>query len=151
MSDPMKQGPRSSRRAFSLGVFAVLLAIPRRAHAGTYLDRAALLLGAAVGETAYLRTRLSDRELAQVVHAMSVARRQAASAMTVPKEVAQAHPHLLLTLENYEQATEGATRGEGERFIIYAQRALDEERTFRAVLKQFGWTLPSGARNSNQR
>jgi hypothetical protein len=145
MTDEWKKGPRSSRRAFSLGVFAALLAIPRRAHAGTYLNRAALLLGAAVRETAYLRTRLGDRELAQVVYTMSVARRQAASAMTVPGEVAQAHPHLLLTLENYEQATEGATRGEGERFIIYAQRALDEERTFRAVLKQFGWTLPDGA------
>jgi hypothetical protein len=145
MTGGLTQGPRSSRRVFSLGLAAVLLAIPRRAHAGTYLNRAALLLGAAVRETAYLRPRLSDRELAQVVYKMSVARRQAASAMTVPSEVAQAHPHLLLTLENYEQATEGATRGEGERFIIYAQRALDEERTFRAVLKQFGWTLPNGA------
>jgi hypothetical protein len=137
---------RLGRRAFSLGLGAVALSLTERAFAGTYLNRAALLLGGAVRETEYLRGKLGDRELAQVVYSMAVARRQAASAMTVPKEVAQAHPHLLLTLENYEQATEGATRGEGERFIIYAQRALDEERTFRAVLKQHGWTLPGGSK-----
>ena len=136
---------RFGRRAFSLGLGAAAFSLSERAFAGTYLNRAALLIGAAVRETAYLRARLGDRELAQVVYSMAVARRQAASAMTVPSEVAQAHPHLLLTLENHEQATEGATRGEGERFIIYAQRALDEERTFRAVLKQLGWTLPEGA------
>jgi hypothetical protein len=133
---------RIGRRAFSLGVCAAALSLSERAFAGTYLNRAALLLCGAVRETEYLRSRLGDRELAQVVYSMSVARRQTASAMTVPSEVAQAHPHLLLTFENYEQATEGASRGEGQRFIIHAQRALDEERTFRAVLKQFGWTLP---------
>lgn len=133
---------RMGRRAFSLGVCAAVLSSSERAFAGTYLNRAVVLLAAAVRETEYLRKRLSDRELAQVVYSMAVARRQAGSAMTVPSEVANAHPHLLLTLENYEQATEGATRGEGERFVIYAQRAVDEERTFRSVLKQHGWTLP---------
>ena len=62
--------------------------------------------------------------------------------MTVPKEVVLAHPHLLLVLESYEQAAEAATRGDAARFITYYQRALDEERTFRAVLKSFGWVLP---------
>jgi tRNA-2-methylthio-N6-dimethylallyladenosine synthase len=60
----------------------------------------------------------------------------------VPKEVVQAHPHLLLTLENYERAADAAVAGEADRFMIYCQRAQDEERTFRAVLKQFGWELP---------
>lgn len=133
---------RIGRRVFSLGVCAAVLSSSERAFAGTYLNRAALLLNAAVSETEYLRKRLSDKELAQVVYSMAKARRETASLMTVPTEVGNAHPHLLLTLENYEQATEGATRGEGERFIIYAQRAIDEERTFRSVLKQHGWTLP---------
>jgi len=62
--------------------------------------------------------------------------------MTVPKEVEQAHPHLLLVLENYLQAAEAATLGESARFVIFHQRALDEERTFKAVLKQLGWVLP---------
>jgi hypothetical protein len=60
----------------------------------------------------------------------------------VPKEVVQAHPHLLLTLENYERAADAAVAGEADRFMIYCQRAQDEERTFRAVLKQLGWELP---------
>jgi len=62
--------------------------------------------------------------------------------MTVPKEVLLAHPHLLLVLENYVQSSEAATRGEAERYLQYHQRALDEERTFRTVLKQLGWVLP---------
>jgi hypothetical protein len=73
------------------------------------------------------------------------ARLDAANAMTVPKEVVQAHPHLLLVLEHYIQAAEAATRGEAERFVQYHQRALDEERAFRVVLKQLGWVLPDGA------
>jgi hypothetical protein len=66
----------------------------------------------------------------------------------VPKEVVQAHPHLLLTLENYERAMDAAVNGEGERFMIYCQRAQDEERTFRAVLRQLGWELPEGRRRN---
>jgi hypothetical protein len=113
------------------------------AFSGTYLSRASLLLAGGARESAYLRARFSDRELARVVSRLARARLDTASAMTVPKEVVQAHPHLLLALENHVQAAEAATRGEGERFNVDYQRALDEERTFRAVLKQFGWTLPS--------
>ena len=68
--------------------------------------------------------------------------RQSLIPMTVPKEVVNAHPHLLLVLESYTQACEGATRGDLERFTTYYQRALDEDRTFRAVLKSLGWVLP---------
>jgi hypothetical protein len=46
-------------------------------------------------------------------------------------------------LEHYQQAAEVATLGEAERFAIYHQRAADEERTFKAVLKQLGWVLPN--------
>ncbi len=91
---------------------------------------------------AYLRARIADRELARVVQKLAEARLETASSMTVPKEVVQAHPHLLLVLENHAQAAEAATRGEADRFNVFYQRALDEERTFRAVLKQFGWVLP---------
>jgi hypothetical protein len=112
------------------------------AWAGTYLNRAAVLLAGGAREANYLRARVADRELAVVVHRLAQARLAAAQEMTVPKEVVLAHPHLLLVLESYEQASEAATRGDAERFITYYQRALDEERTFRAVLKSFGWVLP---------
>jgi hypothetical protein len=62
--------------------------------------------------------------------------------MQVPKEVAQAHPHLLLVLENCERAADAAKEGRVQRFMIYLQRAREEERTLRGVLKQLGWTLP---------
>jgi hypothetical protein len=112
------------------------------AWGGTYLNRAAVLLAGGAREANYLRARIADRELAAVVHRLAQARLAAAQEMTVPKEVVLAHPHLLLVLESYEQATDAATRGEAERFITFYQRALDEERTFRAVLKTLGWVLP---------
>jgi hypothetical protein len=130
-----------SRRAFGLGAASALVLGARTAWAGTYLNRAAVLLTGGAREAAYLRARLGDRELAGVVHQLAKARLATAGAMTVPKEVALAHPHLLLVLENYEQATDAATRGELERFTTCYQRAQDEDRTFRAVLKSFGWVL----------
>lgn len=133
------------RRLFGLGLGlgAALLLAPSFAWAGSYLTRAALLVSEGSREATYLRNRFGDKELAMLVHRMAQARLQAGSAMLVPKEVAQAHPHLLLVLENYERATDAAVRGESERFLVYYQRAQDEERTFRAVLKQLGWELPS--------
>ena len=112
------------------------------AWGGTYLNRAAVLVAGATREANYLRARVADRELAGVIHRLAQARLSAAQDMTVPKEVVMAHPHLLLVLESYEQATEAATRGDAERFITFYQRALDEERTLRAVLKTLGWVLP---------
>jgi hypothetical protein len=131
-----------SRRTLGLCAFAAVLGVVETAWAGTYLNRAVVLLIGALREASYLRARVSDRELAGVIHKLAQARLAAATAMTVPKEVGQAHPHLLLVLESYEQATDAATRGELDRFTTYYQRAQDEERTFRAVLKSLGWVLP---------
>ena len=132
--------PRRRVVGWLLASAAGVWAVP--AFAGTYLNRAVVLLAGAAREAAYLRARLADRELAAIVHRLAQARVAAAGDMTVPKEVVQAHPHLLLVLESYEQATDAATRGEADRFTTYYQRALDEERTFRAVLKSLGWLLP---------
>jgi hypothetical protein len=112
------------------------------ASAGSYLDRAGVLVTQAARESDYLRAHLADRELARVVHELADARVKAASSMTIPKEVAQAHPHLLLVLENYERAADAAIDGQAQRFLIYQVRARDEERVLRGVLKQFGWSLP---------
>jgi hypothetical protein len=126
---------------FALAFALVLSASPARA--GSYMDRLALLVGKAAEDSEYLRARLSDRELARVVQAMAEARVKAAGAMTVPKEVAQAHPHVLLVLENHERAAQAAKEGNAQRFLIYHQRARDEERVLRGVLKQLGFPLPN--------
>jgi hypothetical protein len=130
-----------NRRHFLGSVAAASLLYAFPAWAGSYLDRAALLVSQASSDADYLRSRLSDKELARVIHAMAEARVTAATGMAVPKEVAQAHPHLLLVLENYERAAEAAKDGGAQRFLIYQQRARDEERVLRGVLKQLGFPL----------
>jgi hypothetical protein len=114
----------------------------RSAFAGSYMDRLALLVSAASHDSDYLRARLSDHELARVIHSVAEARAKAASTMAVPKEVANAHPHLLLVLENHERAADAAENGDPQRFLVYQQRARDEERVLRGVLKQLGFPLP---------
>lgn len=121
----------------------MLVLAPARAWAGSYLNRAALLVHQAASDADYLRVRVTDRELATVIHKLAVARVEAAGGMQVPPEVAQAHPHLLLVLENYERAADAAKDGKTQRFVIFQLRARDEERTLRGVLKQLGWSLPS--------
>lgn len=112
------------------------------AWAGTYLNSAAFLLAQGSKEGDYLRAHMGDKEMADLIHKLANARLDAAKSMLVPKEVVQAHPHLLLVLENYERAADSATRGEAQKFMVYQQRARDEDRTFRGVLKQFGYSLP---------
>jgi len=135
-------GRRLPRRALFGLLSASALALSTPALAGTYLNSAALLLAQASNEADYLRARINDKELAELIHKLADARLEAAKGMLVPKEVVQAHPHLLLVLENYERASDAATRGEAEKFLVYQQRARDEDRTFRGVLKQFGYALP---------
>ena len=129
------------RRRRFMALIAALL-FTGSAWAGTYLNSAALLLGQASHEGDYLRARINDKELAQLIHQLANARLEAAKSLLVPDKVVQAHPHLLLVLENYERAADAATRAEMERFLVYQQRARDEDRTFRGVLKQFGYALP---------
>lgn len=133
-----------ARRALLLALLsaACALSLASDAHAGSYLNRAAMLIAQASRESEYLRGRVNDKDLADLVHAVAVARLNAASRMNVPKEVVLAHPHLLLVLENYERSANAAVEGHSERFLIYQQRARDEEQILRGILKQLGWALP---------
>lgn len=112
------------------------------AEAGSYLSRAAMLVVQGSRESQYLRGRINDKDLAELVHQVATARLEAASRMNVPKEVVQAHPHLLLCLENYERSADAAVQAHNDRFLVYQQRARDEEGILRGVLKQLGWALP---------
>src|SRR5262252_5979492 len=92
--------PAKTRRSFACALAVAVLSLAAPAFAGTYLNRAVVLLSGASREAVYLRARLGDKELARVTLRMATARLEAARSMTVPKEVEQAHPHLLLVLEN---------------------------------------------------
>ncbi|MEB2313835.1 MAG: hypothetical protein OZ921_07480 [Sorangiineae bacterium] len=132
-----------SRRAFAALTFALaVLAVAPSAWAGSYLDRAALLIGQATRDADYLRRRLTDRELARVAHQLAEARLDVASKMQIPPEVAAAHPHVLLVLSNYERATRYAEEGRTQQFLVYQQKAHEEERILRGILKELGWSLP---------
>ena len=144
MSDTLPDGRRVARPTRRIALLALLgaLSFSVSAWAGTYLNSAAFLLAQGSKEGDYLRAHIGDKELADLIHKLANARLDAAKNMLVPKEVVQAHPHLLLVFENYERAADAAIRGEGEKFLVYQQRARDEDRTFRGVLKQFGYALP---------
>lgn len=111
------------------------------AWAGSYLDRVGLLVRQGRSEADYLEYRVANRELAELVHRMALARLSAARDTAVPKEVTQAHPHLLLMLENCERAADAAEAGESDRFVIYQRRARDEEQIFRSIMRQLGFPL----------
>jgi hypothetical protein len=129
------------RRWLALAALASLL-VAAPAEAGSYLNRAAILVVEANRESEYLRGRVNDKDLASLIQKVAAARLDAASRMNVPKEVVMAHPHLLLTLENYERSAQAAVDGQNERFLIYQQRARDEAGILRGVMKQLGWSLP---------
>jgi hypothetical protein len=132
----------NARRAFLLLAGLSSLSFAATAEAGSYLMRAAMLVVQASRESQYLRGRVNDKDLADLVHRVAIARLEAASRMNVPKEVVQAHPHLLLCLENYERSADAAVQGHADRFLVYQQRARDEDGILRGVLKQLGWALP---------
>ena len=134
-------GRRCAVRALGTLAAAVVFAAPRAAFAGSYLDRAGLLVREARSEADYLEYRLDNKELAELIHKLATARLAFARDMLIPKEVTQSHPHLLLMLENYERAADAGQAGDRTRFVIYQRRARDEEQMFRSIMRQLGFPL----------
>jgi len=132
----------TNKTLISILACALLLFATSIAWAGSYLERAALLLSEANHAGHVLRSHLGDKELSRVVHEISRARLESASHMQVPKEIALAHPHLLMVLENYERASDAAEHGEPQRFLLHLQKATEEERIMRSVVEQLGWSVP---------
>jgi hypothetical protein len=121
---------------------ALVVAFSPAAWAGSYLDRAALLLDEARKEGDMLMPHTNDKELAFVVHELAVARVRAARKMEVPLAVGKAHPHLLLVLENLERAADAAVEGSFKKFMEHLGAARDEDKIFRTIVAELGWSLP---------
>lgn len=132
-----------TRRPFILGLSAAALTFAGRAFAGSYMDRAHLLIDGSRRDCERLRAKLTDKELCQVILTVAKARVDAASAMFVPEKVGKAHPHLLLSLTAAERAAEHATH---ENYALTLE-ALDvrarEEGIFRDALREIGFPLPA--------
>ncbi len=122
----------------------MLAVAPRSAQAGSYLDRAAVLLGGSRHESDQLRTRLTDKELARVIAAIAETRVHVASRMEVPAAVGKAHPHLLMALEHAERAAAAALDGSYKVALERLEAARREQESFRGVLKELGLALPVG-------
>ena len=132
-----------NRRAFLAASIAVLPWIAAsRAFAGSYLDRAALMLDAAKKEADVVKTRTGDKELLLVVKAQTEARVKVARKMNVPPAVVDAHPHLMLVLENYDRGLDALIAGNTTKFLECLANAAAEETTFRTQLKNLGYSLP---------
>ena len=132
---------RFPRRLLTVPLALVISTLTVAAWAGSYLDRAYFLAKESRLELDYLEYRLDNKELAELLHRMSTARLAAARDMLVPKEVTQAHPHLLLMLENCERAGDAAESKERDRFVVYQRKARDEEEIFRSIMRQLGFPL----------
>lgn len=135
------RAPNVSRR-WATRVALVIVCCTGVAWAGSYLNRAVVLVRHSREEAEYLRNRSYDVELARVMQRVAQGRLEAARETLVPKEVVQAHPHLLLMLEHYERAAAAAVDGKPEKFPVLVNQARDEEQIFRSILRQLGWPLP---------
>jgi hypothetical protein len=141
--------PHSGRRALlAAALCAAVSAVTSDAWAGSYLDRASMLIEGSVRDARMLRARLTDKELARVVQIVAEARSRAASKMDVPAVVAKAHPHLLLTLSRVERAATAAMGGDLKVAFEHLEGARREETIFRAMLKEAGHPLPAPAARS---
>lgn len=127
---------------FSALALTLIVAFSPAAWAGSYLDRAALLLDESQKEGDLLMPHTNDKELCLVVHELAVARVRAAHRMEVPPAVAKAHPHLLLVTENLERAAEAAVEGSFKKFMEYLVAARAEDKLFRSILAQLHYSLP---------
>ncbi len=132
------------RRAFMAVLGSATAALMLRAStawAGSYLDRAALLLDEAQKEGDLLRARSTDKETVALIAALAKTRLDAGRHMEVPVAVAKAHPHFLLVLEHSERAADAATSGDLKKLLMHLTSARDEEAIFRAVIAELGYTL----------
>lgn len=112
------------------------------AWGGSYLDRAALMLDEARREGDMLQPRTYDKEMVLVVKMLAEARAKVGRKMEVPAAVVRAHPHLLLVLENCERAAQAADDGNFKKFMEHLTTARDEEKIFRSLLGELGYSLP---------
>ena len=130
------------RRPLAALALLFALAFATLAHAGTYLDTAALLLGESRKTAEWVQSHLTDTKLAAIAHDVAEARVKAGRLVVVPKDVEKAHPHLLLALETTERALAAAADGDPSRFMRLVLQAREEERTYRAILGQQKLALP---------
>jgi hypothetical protein len=126
-------------------VLLFVLSVPGLVYAGSYLDRAALMLDESRREGDWLQPRTFDKELVSVIKSLAEARVRAGRRMDVPAAVIKAHPHLLLVLENFERAADAASEGNFRKFMEHLTIARDEDRTFRALIAELGYALPETA------
>jgi hypothetical protein len=130
------------RGLLALIALLVTIAIPQNAWSGSYLDRAALLLEEARRENDTLLPRTMDKEMILVIKSLAEARAKAGRKMVVPPQVTKAHPHLLLVLEASERAADAAADGNFKKFAEYLNTSREEEKTFRTVMGELGYSLP---------
>ena len=130
------------RAALLAVVMLCVVSVPRVVHAGSYLDRAALMLDESRREGDWVQPRTFDKELVLIIKSLAEARVRAGRKMDVPTSVIKAHPHLLLVLENFERAADAASEGDFRKFMDHLTIARDEDRTFRALVAELGYTLP---------
>jgi hypothetical protein len=138
---PGSLGGAFARRKVLVVLLLGSLSLGAKTNTDNYLDSSLLLVTEATREGEFLRRRLYDRKLSELVRRIAEGRLAAAQSLFVPQEVALAHPHLLLMLEHYERAAAAAAAGDVPRSVHLLRDAEDEEQLFRGILRQLGFPL----------
>lgn len=150
------------RRSLALGLLLGALWLPAsvcvegalpRAHAEPdqrrpriYLAELAMLLEGARRLLLWTETYFGDPEFARFAHPMAEGYVDMAGRLVPPEKLINAHPHLLMVVENVERALDAAATGDTPAFRQRARIVREELLTLESVLKQLKLRLPELSR-----
>jgi hypothetical protein len=139
--------------AFSLPASWHFEGLQRTAHAEpdqrrgrVYLAELAMLLEGARRLLLWTETYIGDPEFARFAHPMAEGYVEMAGRLVPPEKLLNAHPHLLMVVENVERALDAAATGDTPAFRQRARIVREELLTLESVLKQLKLRLPELSR-----
>ncbi len=120
---------------------------PDQRRGRIYLAQLAMVLEGARRLLLWTETYIGDPEFARFGHRMAEGYVDMAGRLVPPeKKLVNAHPHLLMVVENVERALDAAARGDTSAFRQRARIVREELLTLESVLKQLKLRLPELSR-----
>jgi hypothetical protein len=119
---------------------------PDQRRPRVYLAELAMLIEGARRLLLWTETYIGEPEFARFAHPMAEGYVDMAGRLVPPEKLINAHPHLLMVVENVERALDAAAAGDTPAFRQRARIVREELLTLDSVLKQLKLRLPELAR-----